>query len=260
MKTGVMMGEAWGMRPHDWAELGEPKGRPAVEAVFAAAKLGPGTRLLDAGCGAGMALEMAHERGAQITGFDASEPLVQVARSRVPGTRIEIGDLEELPFEDATFDLVTGFNSFQFAGDIPTALREAKRVCRPGGQVAMCVWGLRDQCQSFATTISDMMALGPPPPPPIRPPLATEGVIESMFEEAGLTPQSKGDVPIPFEFRDAATAARAFLSSGMPAPVRQLGDDTIRKVILESLKPFTRADGSVRQDNVFHWALARRPA
>src|SRR5262249_46908535 len=183
MKTGQMMGEAWGMRPNDWVELGEPKGRPAVEAVFSAAKLGPGTRLLDAGCGAGMALAIARERGAQVTGFDASEPLVRVARSRVPGARIEIGDLEELPFGDASFDLVTGFNSFQFAGDIPTALREAARVCRPGGQVAVCVWGLPAQCETFAATISAVMALGPPPAPPVRPPLATEGVIGSLFEE-----------------------------------------------------------------------------
>jgi SAM-dependent methyltransferase len=221
--------------------------------------LGSGTRLLDAGCGAGLALVVARERGAHVTGFDASEALVRVARSRVPGTRIEIGDLEELPFEDSSFDLVTGFNSFQFAGDVPTALREAARVCRPGGQVATTVWGLREQCESFATTISAMMALGPPPPPPVRPPLATEGVIEGLFEDAGLVPQAKGDVACPFEFPDAATAARAFLSSGMPAPVRQLGDDVIRPVILESLKPFTRADGSVRQKNEFHWSLATRP-
>jgi hypothetical protein len=85
-------------------------------------------------------------------------------------------------------------------------------------------------------------------------------VIEGLFKEAGLAPQDKGDVPCPFEFPDAVTAARAFLSSGMPGPVRQLGDDKIRGVILESLKPFTRADGSVRQENLWHWAIAKRPS
>ena len=79
---------------------------------------------------------------------------------------------------------MTGFNSFQFADDIPAALREAGRVTKPGGHVAMCVWGSREQCESFATTISAIMALGPPPPASTRPPLSTPGVIEELMGQA----------------------------------------------------------------------------
>src|SRR5262249_23922381 len=144
MPTATIMGAMWGTRPADWAELGEPTSGPAYQAVFERAGVGPGTRLLDAGCGAGTALLLARARGADVTGLAAAEPLVAIARTRVSGARIEVGELEALPFPDQSFHVVTGFNSFQFAGDIANALGEARRVCRPGGKVAMCVWGTRE--------------------------------------------------------------------------------------------------------------------
>jgi len=49
--------------------------------------------------------------------------------------------MEDLPWEDDTFDLVTGFNSFFFATDMIAALREAGRVARPGAPVVIQVWG-----------------------------------------------------------------------------------------------------------------------
>src|SRR5262245_45602064 len=257
MPTARMMGEMWGARPVDWAELGEPMSRPAFEAVFARAGVGRGTRLLDVGCGAGTALLLARSMGAEVAGLDASEALAQIARSRLPGARIDVGDLEELPFDDASFDVITGFNSFQFAGDIANALREAARVTRPGGHVAMCVWGTKDQCETVAHTIGAIMALGPPPPPSPRPPLATPGMIEDLMTQAGLERFTSEDVACPFEFLDADTAVRCFLSAGLPPHIRQLGDEPVRRVALKTLGPFTRPDGSVRQRNVFHWVMAR---
>src|SRR5262249_47227498 len=153
MGSAAMQGTIWGTRPDDWAELGEPVSRPAFEAVYARARVGPGKRVVDLGCGAGTALMYARGLGAEVAGLDASAPLVDLARRRMPGVRIEVGDLEELPFDSNHFDVVTGFNSFQFAGDIPRALSEAARVCRPGGTVTMCVWGPPGECESFATTI-----------------------------------------------------------------------------------------------------------
>ena len=54
---------------------------------------------------------------------------------------LRVGDMEALPYEDDTFDLVTGFNSFFFANDIVAALREAGRVAKPGAPVVIQVWG-----------------------------------------------------------------------------------------------------------------------
>ena len=79
--------------------------------------VGPGISLLDVGCGSGAVLRIAADRGADVTGIDASPALASHARLRVPGSRVEVGDLQFLPFADASFDVVTGFNSFQYAAD-----------------------------------------------------------------------------------------------------------------------------------------------
>ncbi|MBA3910085.1 MAG: hypothetical protein C0524_09400 [Rhodobacter sp.] len=75
---------------------------------------------------------MAASRGAVVSGFDAAEALLEIARERVPGGDFRTADLEAMPFGDAVFDVVTGFNAFQFAGDPVRALSEARRVTRPG--------------------------------------------------------------------------------------------------------------------------------
>jgi ubiquinone/menaquinone biosynthesis C-methylase UbiE len=64
-----------------------------------------------------MAAQIATERGAQFHGLDAAPNLLAIAGQRVPSGDFKVGDLESLPFPDRKFDLVTGFNSFQYAGD-----------------------------------------------------------------------------------------------------------------------------------------------
>ena len=83
--TGAVNGGLWGARARDWAELQEGQCRPVYEAVLDRLKVGPAMAYLDAGCGAGMAAQMAQERGAKVSGLDASEPLLAIARERVPG-------------------------------------------------------------------------------------------------------------------------------------------------------------------------------
>jgi SAM-dependent methyltransferase len=88
-----------------------------------------------------MAAQLAAERGSQVSGLDASEDLLAIARSRVPTGDFRVGELEHLPFPDASFDLVTGFNSFQYAANPSAALAEAKRVARRGAKVVIMTWG-----------------------------------------------------------------------------------------------------------------------
>ena len=146
MGTAAVQGELWGAKARDWAEIQEPAWTPVFVQALDLAGVAAGTRLLDVGCGAGGALALARARGADVTGLDASEPLVAVARARLPGARIEVGEMEELPFADGAFDIVSAINAFQFAGDLGRALAEAGRVCRPGGTVLMLVWGARERC------------------------------------------------------------------------------------------------------------------
>ena len=126
----------------------------AYEAALEALQVGPSTRLLDAGCGAGMFLRLAADRGADVQGLDASEGLLAHARGRVPGAAIIQGELEQLPYEDASFDVVTGFNSFQYAARPAVALAEARRVVRPGGRVLLLNWAPAELCEAAGYLIA----------------------------------------------------------------------------------------------------------
>src|SRR5258708_39290876 len=136
----------WSARVKDWAEVQELTARPLFDAILDATGVGPGTAMLDVGCGAGLMCQLAAARGASVSGFDAAEPMIAIARSRVPGGDFRIGDMESLPFADNSFDLVTGVNSFQYAANPVRALSEANRVAKPRGSVVIATRGRPEDC------------------------------------------------------------------------------------------------------------------
>jgi ubiquinone/menaquinone biosynthesis C-methylase UbiE len=151
----------WGTDPRAWADLAEAHNQLLFEAVLDAAAVGAGTRLLDVGCGTGLALVLAARRGAVPSGLDISPGLLGVARERLPDADLREGDMESLPFGDAAFDAVVGVNAFQFAGDPRRALREAARVTRPGGRVVASLFAAPERSQG--TIVHEaMIALSPP--------------------------------------------------------------------------------------------------
>src|SRR5262245_1390215 len=135
-------GRAWGARAADWAYLLEPYARPANEKIFDQLDVGEGTRLLDIACGSGLAAQIAARRGAAVTGIDASDALVTIARARTAGGDFRIGDMFALPFPDASFDAVTSFNGIWKGCE--TALQEARRVLVPEGRLGLTFWGRLD--------------------------------------------------------------------------------------------------------------------
>jgi ubiquinone/menaquinone biosynthesis C-methylase UbiE len=123
----------WGPGASDWAEVMEgPKGWgiPVYRRILELVPVGEGTRVLDVGCGAGRFCRIARDRGARVAGLDATKEFIDIARERTPDSEFEVGEMEDLPWRDDTFDVVTGFNSFFLAGDMVAALREARRGYR----------------------------------------------------------------------------------------------------------------------------------
>lgn len=260
MGTAQVQGELWGARPRDWSELQEVAFRTLYEAAFDAAQVGSGTTLLDAGCGAGLACHVAQQRGAKVSGLDAAAPLVDIATSRCPGADIRVGEIQELPFGDGTFDVVTGFNSFQYAADPVHALAEARRVMAPTGCVVAAVWGAPERCE-LAGHIAALGKLMPPPPPGAPGPfaLSAPGALEGLLEKASLRPQRSGSAPVVMRFPDEATALRGLLAAG-PATraTRHSGEDAVRRGLAEAIAPFRQSDGSYVMRNEFRYVLARR--
>ena len=217
MGSAEVQGKLWGPGARDWAELNEPCCTPFYEAVFDAIAVGPGMVMLDAGCGGGYALQLAAKRGATVTGFDACGPLLGIASERVPGADIRQGDLESLPFADDAFDVITAFNSVQYAADPAAALRELRRVAKPGAPVGIVTWGAPERCES-RVILAAIGGLLPRPPPGAEGPfaLSVPGRLEQLAKAAGLAPERAGDVATPFIYPDLDTGVRTQLSSGRP--------------------------------------------
>jgi len=120
--------EGWGRRAADYATLLEPASCREYLAMHRHLDVGEGDRLLDVACGSGLALELAAIRGAAVSGIDASSRLAAIARDRVPGADVRVGDMAALPWDDDCFDVVTSFRGLW--ATTREALAEARRVLR----------------------------------------------------------------------------------------------------------------------------------
>ena len=252
----------WGTDPQAWAELAEAHNRPLFDAVLDAARVGPGTSVLDVGCGAGLTLVLAAERGALVSGLDVSPGLLGVARERLPGADLRDGDMESLPFPDGAFDAVVGVNAFQFAGDPRLALREAARVTRPGGRVIASLFAAPERSQGTAAHEA-MNALIPPGQSGDHAPyaLSAPGNLESALADAGLRVSDAGEVGCCWRYACLEDAFRALLcSAGGARAAEAAGEDAVRDalgpVLARFQAPFT---GVVTMENTFRWVAANRP-
>ena len=256
--TAEVQGRLWSINTADWAELQEPYLEPAFRAGLDAAGVGDRTRLLDVGCGAGLALRFAADRGADVSGLAAATGMLAYARRRVPGAELVQGEIQSLPFADDGFDVVTGFNSFQYAADPVAALREARRVTVPGGRILALVWSPVEMCE-LAPHLQSLGALMPPPPPGTPAPFALCGrdALEEFFAHAGLEVSEIEDVMCTFAYPDTASAVAALSSAGPVVRVAEhAGTEAVRLDIEAFLAQHVRADGSYAIRNPFRYAVS----
>jgi SAM-dependent methyltransferase len=251
-------GPLWGARPDDWA-LNEDQQIPTYETALQRIDLRRGQRVLDVGCGAGAFLRLIADRGVELFGLDASQALIELARERLPDADLRVGEMEALPYDDDTFDLVTGFNSFFFANDMVAALSEAGRVAKPGAPVVIQVWGPHDR-----RDLEVMMEIAHPylPPRPSDAPPEPEfwrpGVLEEMATQAGLEPEEAFDVTWAYEYPDSEALGRALMApAGIAVLVGPEREDEVRTAIVEGLSRFRTAQGSYRLRNEFRCLIAR---
>src|ERR1044072_1537574 len=205
-------GPLWGARPADWA-LSEDRQLPTYEAALERVGLKRGQQVLDVGCGVGTFIQLVAECGGVPYGIDASEALIAYARARLPDADLRVGEMEDLSWDDDTFDLVTGFNSFFFANDMVAALREAGRVAKPGAPVVIQVWGAHERCSLEAMKLIARPYLPPrPPEAPPDPDLSQAGALQALATQAGLKPQCEFDADWVLEYPDAEVLGRALVA------------------------------------------------
>ena len=255
-----LAGRGWGQRAREWAYLVEPYARPANERLFDHLKVGQGTRLLDIACGSGFAAHLAAGRGATVTGLDASEPLLAIARAKTPGGDFRLGDMLHLPFDDAAFDVATSFNGIWkgFEG----ALTEAHRVLRRGGLFGMTFWGSpkRLGLLPFFMKIGEFSPSEHVAATLEQGDTGRLGVVEDMLVSSGLEFLERGRVDVVNEWPDLATAARALASSGPAVPaIEQIGYEAFVEEVAGAFRAQSDPELGVRVTSEFGWVTARKP-
>jgi SAM-dependent methyltransferase len=213
------------------------------ETVADAAGVGDGTSLLDLGCGDGAFCAFAAAHGAAVHGIDVEPDAVARAVEAAPGADFRLGLMENLPWDDASFDVVTAFDSLQYALDPEMALIEASRVLRAGGRIAVCKWGPPDGNEFFAFLASigaggvrgDLLAVSDP--------------VHDAIRSSRLLVLATGDLPAPIEMAGDSALESSLARAGVAGGPR----------VIAAAARWRRDDGTYRFDNrQRYWILGGR--
>lgn len=147
-----------------------------------------GQRALDVGCGPGaLTAELVARLGADaVTAVDPSEPFVLAALERHPGVTVLQASAAMLPFDDGTFDAALAQLVVHFMPDPVAGLAEMRRVTRPGGVVAACVWDFAAGKGPLGPFWQAALDLDPTAEAEANLPGTREGHLLELFELAGL--------------------------------------------------------------------------
>ncbi|SNR47000.1 class I SAM-dependent methyltransferase [Blastococcus mobilis] len=227
-------------------------GAPLYAAVLDATAVGPGTSVLDLGCGAGLLARAAADRGARVTGIDTDPAAVGRAAAEVPEGVFAVRHALDPP--PGPFDVVAAVQLLMHVVDPLAVLRAAARV---GGIVAVTVWGRERECdvRIFGEALAPW--LGPRRPSP-DPRVSEPALLREMAERAGLVVDHLDDVVVPFEYADEDELLRPLFASALGRTVARRTDPaTLRTAVLDRLEPYRTAGGGYRLENLFRVLVAR---
>ena len=260
MGSKAVQGYLWGQNPKNWATIQEPTGNAGYTYVLEHLNLEGGKVLLDVGCGSGIFSSLATEKGAIVTGIDASEALLAVAMHRNPAINFMPGEMEELPFGDENFDIVCGFNSFQYAANTKNALTEAYRVLKSDGRLAVMIWGNKEDCEA-ASYLKAVGSLLPSPPPGAPGPfaLSENHLLEDILEKVGFEIIDNADIDSVWDYADTDIALRGLLSVGPAAKAIEInGIEKVSETVIKAIEPYITNNGHVVFKNKFRVVIAKK--
>ena len=147
-----------------------------------------GQHALDVGCGPGaLTAELVDRLGsAAVAAVEPSPPFVAAVRARFPEVEVRQAAAEQLPYEDASFDVALAQLVVHFMADPVAGLREMARVVRPGGRVAASVWDHGGGSGPLSTFWDAVRETDPAAPDESRMPGAREGHLAQLCAEAGM--------------------------------------------------------------------------
>jgi SAM-dependent methyltransferase len=255
----AMVDEGWGRKAVDFAALCEPGNCREYVVVHHRLGVDAGDRLLDVACGSGLAIELARLRGAFCSGLDASARLIAVARDRNPECDIRVGDMNALPWDRASFDVVTSFRGIW--NTTPGAFAEIHRVLRPSGRVGITVWGhLKISPGAWALAPFRLAAAEKVDNQAAMVSLGRPGAGEQLLTSHGFVDIERLEVPFAFEFADPELYARSLASTG-PAyeAIQNVGEAEFHRTAVEEARAQLRDGLPLRAEIKVVGYLARKP-
>jgi SAM-dependent methyltransferase len=223
-----------------------------VEPLLDAAGVAARSRVLDVACGPGYVSEAAAARGAEPVGLDVAEAMVEQARLRCPNLSFVVGDAQQLPFPDASFDSVTMNFGILHLAEPERAIAEARRVLAPGGRFAFTAWV--EEANAVAAIVDEAVAAHalavdlPQGPPYYRfadTDESNRALAAAGFDADDVTVET---VTAAVRFRSADLLFEAELHAGVRTsavlrgqPVDRL--EAIRSAIVEGVRRYANGEG-----------------
>ena len=227
---------------------------PLHEVALDRAGVGPGTRLLDLGCGGGEFAAAAAARGAAVTGIDADPAAVAAAAAAVPAGEVAVGDAHDPP--PGPFDVAAAIQLLMHVRNPVAVLDRAARVA---GTVLVTVWGEEPECDLRAFGEALARWLPPRPPPSGPPPITRPTRLRRLVDLAGLRTAGLEEIDCPFDYPDADALVEPVLAAGIGrTAARTAGPGAVRAAVLERCAEFRTPDGGYRLRNRFRVLTARR--
>lgn len=219
------------------------------------ARVRGGQRVLDIGSGPGALTKELTERLASVTAVDPSQAFLDALQARHPEVEAALASAEDLPFADDSFDASLAQLVVHFMTDPVTGLGEMRRVTRPGGVVAACVWDLAGGRSPLTPFWEAVRELDPGVPDETERPGTRQGHLGELFAEVGLEDIDETALPVDLGHPSFEDWWEPFTMAVGPAGSYLAGLDPDRRSELRELCRSRWADGAFSMTS---WAWAAR--
>jgi SAM-dependent methyltransferase len=268
----------WGAVAAGWAQhadYADARGAQSADRMLELADVRPGDRVLELACGpGGLGLAAAERVGrtGEVVFTDVAEAMTAIAAARaaergLANVSARVLDLERIDEPDSSYDVVLCREGLMFAVDPAAASAAIARVLRPGGRVAVAVWGPRERNPWLGLVMDAVSAqIGTPVPPPGVPgpfALGDAGRLRGLLADAGLADVQVGELPMPLRaasFDEWWTRTSA-LAGPLPAILASMPAAAVRAVracAREAVRPYATASGGLDFPGVTLIAAGRR--